>query len=138
MTPLAMTEYIQLVVASIGLGVAHWNLWVAVQDAIAIAIAGGSTNTAKITATRSISREIMLLMANGTLALAGIIAVLLDDQCPDMKQHILQNLLLIALTVLLAFDALLERHARATFDAVLDRRAAPTVWDVLSFFRRKP
>lgn len=128
-------EILQLVVAAIGLAFSHWNLWVAVEDAVAMAGAGGLNSPTRLTALRSVSREIMLLMVNGTLALNGVINVLLNgDGHVPVLEHNLGNILLICITVLTALDALFERHSRTVFDDVVhNRKTRWTLWKPRQF-----
>lgn len=129
-----MNDYLeisQLVVAAVGLTVSHWNLWIAVEDAVAMAAVGGIDSPMRLTALRSVSREIMLLTVNGVLTMHGVINVLLNnDTNAPVLEHSLGNILLIGVTILTALDALLERRSRSVFDAVIQNRENRwTLWN---------
>lgn len=115
-------EAIQLLFATVGLCLAFWELWVAIENGLSI------TNTEsgdlrRIVAETQIIGELFRVFLQGCLVAVGIISVLLPPpsfvNAPQTAAETLQSTLtrfgLITLTIAMVLDSLVQEFRRRRF-----------------------
>jgi hypothetical protein len=115
-------EILQLLTACIGMVLAMWSLWVAADDAIELTGYGVLRDLRRLVALGNLRGQMARCLAHSFLVAIGLVSVLLPPP-PDVLASgrsleeqdgfILVGLML--LTVLLTFDALMERRHRYVF-----------------------
>ena len=113
------TELLQFIVANIGLIYAMRSIWRAGEDAVALADSPPS-DLRRLVAIGNLRAQFTRMSVQGILVIIGLVSIILPPPAGDnVVIEILQSVIIrggmIAVTLLLTLDSIMERRHRLTF-----------------------
>lgn len=117
----SIVELIQMVLALIGVGLAFWKLWIAIENGLVITHTE-STDLRRVVAETQVLGELFRLFQQGCLVAMGVISVLLPPPHPGITEspaESLQSALirfgLISLSSVMVADSVVQEYRRRSF-----------------------
>ena len=117
----SIVEMVQMVLALVGVGLAFWKLWIAIENGLVITHTE-STDLRRVVAETQVLGELFRLFQQGCLVAMGVISVLLPPPhqgLAELPMESLQSALvrfgLITLTCVMVGDSAVQEYRRRAF-----------------------
>lgn len=113
-------EVVQLIAALVGLALAMWGIWLAIEDAIELTDSPPE-DLRRLVALGNMRGQLARMSVHGVLVFVGVVSILLPppspgpDVIPELEQATMIRLGLILVTTILVLDAVFERRQRYVF-----------------------